>query len=294
MNKIFLLIICALFPIDSRAATYAFVSSFSTVVGGNSSSKIDAVKVEGRELKLSPALDFLPVKVSTEQTVLVLEASENNAFIYRSNLHISSFRNLALSSQGSSQPLIEMSSSKLSRAVEQMVRRDDLLVGQKANTLVSLSKLIQQDAILETYYISLFNESSDPQVLNACVRMLCLNSKRFVDSLSDAAKIPDIKLNLLVQWLDYNKVTASIFREAISRSNDDVVFSAANKLRGDADVELVPQLKRLVLSDSPRTQWAAFMCLSNALNTPIEAPSLEEYIADPITNGKRLGEVLYR
>lgn len=133
----------------------------------------------------------------------------------------------------------------------------------------------------EEFFYDLFIRYKDASLVNSFLPLLCRNGVEFHSRIKPDSTLTDIMLLKIIRYSMYNDKTRHIFIEGLKREAPEVNFATLDILRGSADKYVVDAIKNLALSEDPRIQWAALMCLSTALERPVETPSLKDYVAQP-------------
>jgi len=214
-----------------------------------------------------------------------------------------SYRVLGLIDQGDNSVLSKLSPQitankkisrdKLAEVIDNLSGKD---VGGNINyfLVAAVAGEIQSDPFWDKYFTKLLNDTNDVTTLKAFIHNLGHNGKNLAEGLSNLENYSVTKLSLIINAFPYREETKSLYLEALKRNDVDLKFLTLDRLRGSADKYIIPFAKVAVKNNDLRVQWAGLMCLATALEISIEAPSLEEYITDPLPNSKRLSEALLK
>jgi hypothetical protein len=175
----------------------------------------------------------------------------------------------------------KISEADVMAAIRNLVVNTDVDENMKFQFISCFSREINGRSHWEKFFSELFFQVGDRPIADSFIPMLCRNGVEFHKKIQLSPRLTDSMLVKIVRYSMYNDNTRHIYIEGLKRNSPEVNFITLDRLRGAADIPLVTAIKNLALSEEPRIQWAALMCLSTALERPIEAPSLADYIAEP-------------
>lgn len=175
----------------------------------------------------------------------------------------------------------KISEKRVMAAITALIESSEVNNGVKYEFINCFSREIYGQERWEQFFNDLFVKFRDAPEVDYFLPLLCRNGVQFHSRIKLDSTLTDIMLRKIVGFSPYNDRTRHIYIEGLKRKAPEVNFVTLDRLRGAADIHVVDAVKNLALSEESRIQWAALMCLSTALERPIEAPSLADYIAEP-------------
>ena len=188
----------------------------------------------------------------------------------------------------------EFDSSDLIRRVKALMDSPAGSVPGKYYIIARLSVLTRDDVDFDNFLVNEFLSSKNIAFVKSILPALCANSSSIAAQIIKQKQLDEDVFSSILKFLPYDSSSRVIFLNALSSGNDHLIYEALNKLRGVADKSIVPAARDAVLHGSPRSQWAAFMCLSTALKLPIDTPSLAAYEKTPEVYFKKLAQKLMK